>query len=392
MQKTTRHISAMQYALLETTSFLGIGIFEFPRALVTVSGNDAWWGFLVDWGMAYGGVWLLLTVAQVAPRETLFGMARRIMPDFVYWIFGFVDTMLHLLLPVIAVGQFAYVISTFFLPQSPTWMIESALLITAVLVSWWELPAMARSSEMLFIPTMIISVTLLMLLMPHISDSYAMFPSWDFRLVSIGRGAVSVFYIFIGFEVIPILWPFLRVEDQAGARRCTYVAVTLAGIFYAVVMAVTLGVEDPWYLVHLEWPGVSALRLIDVEGLIIDKLGLLIVVFWGIVSLLFISVRLWAITHVILPMIRRRTMHWYQGTIIVLAIIIFGLVRLVPNIEVIDTLTRLLVPPIAAFVLGYPILFIAAAAWKKHRKRRRRRSHPVAKRAGRSVRERLGLH
>ncbi len=392
MQETTRHISPRQYALLELAGFLGIGIFEFPRALVSTSGNNAWWGFLLSWGVAYVGVWLLLKVAYVDPRETLFGMARRIMPDYVYWGFGVVDTALHILLPIISLGQFGFVIVTFFLPETPIWMVELTLMGIACLVAWWELPALARSTEMLFVPTMMISITLLALLVPHVADAYAMLPSLNVRLMPVAYGGLRTFYIFIGFEVIPILWPYIRRQDQPQARRYTYYAVTGAGIFYAIVMAVTVGVENPWYLRHLEWPGVSALRLIDVQGLIINKLGLLIVVFWGVVSLIFISVRLWAITHVILPMIHRRTIHWYRGMVLGLAVLIFLLVRTVPNIAVIDRLTRFMVPLMVGFVLGYPPLFILAAVTIQSRRRRRRGPAPPARRlSAKQRRERLGF-
>lgn len=365
MWATTRHISPLQYAIIETTAFLGIGIFEFPRHLVLAASNNAWWGFLLDWGAAYGGAWILLKVAYINPRETLLGMTRHIWPGVGYWVFGILDSVIHLVLPVIALSQFTYVILTFFLPDSASWMVEVVLMGLAVWVAWWDLPALARTTQVIYIPVMIISLILIALLVPHISQGYAIRPSWDFRMLPIWRGALQTFYIFVGYEVIPIFWPYIRPADQPRARKYTYWSLTFTGIFYAVILAATLGTENPWYLTHLEWPGVSALRLINITGLLIDKLGLLIVVIWGVLSLFFISIRLWAITHVIMPMVRRRTITWYRGIVLGLAVIIVAASRFVPNIHVTNLLTAAVIPYIVLFIFGYPLLFVATAWWRR---------------------------
>ncbi|NMP23220.1 GerAB/ArcD/ProY family transporter [Sulfobacillus harzensis] len=365
MRETTQHISPLQYAIIETTAFMGIGIFEFPRHLVLDSGNNAWWGFLVDWFMAYVGAWLLLKVAAVNPRETLLGMTRNIWPGISYWIFGMVDTIVHLVLPIIALTQFSFVIITFFLPDTPSWMIEAVMMGMATFITWWEFPPLARTIQVVYIPVMVLSALLLALLLPHVSQGYALAPSLDLRLLPIFKGAFRTFYIFVGYEAIPIFWPYIRAQDQPRARLCTYGALTVPGMFYALIIAETLGTEGPWYLVHLEWPGVSALRLISVTGLLIDKLGLLIVVFWGILSLFFISIRLWAITHVILPMMRRRTVLWYHAVLTSLAVLIFFLSQTIPNIHGTEQLTALAMPVLLVVIIIYPIIFILTAHIKK---------------------------
>ncbi len=361
MRRTTRHISPLQYAIVETTAFMGIGIFEFPRLLILHAGNNAWWGFLLDWAAAYGGAWLLLKVAYVAPRETLLGMTRRIWPGPLYWVFGILDELAHLGLPVIALTQFTYLIVTFFLPNTAPWMIELVLTAMAAYIAWWDLPVLARTIQVIYIPVMVISLALLVLLAPHLTDSYALVPSWNFHVSAIVSGGYRSFYIFVGYEAIPIFWPYVQPEAQARARQYTYWALTLSGVFYALIFAATLGTEDPWYLSHLEWPGVSALRLISVTGLLIDKLGLLIVVLWGLLSLSFISIRFWAITHVALPVIRKRSLTWYRGILVGLAATVLGMSLLIPNIATTDKWTARLMPGLLAFIVIYPVAFIITA-------------------------------
>lgn len=370
MRETTRHISPLQYAILETTAFMGIGIFGFPRELIIHAGNDALWGLLLDWAAAYVGVWLLLKVAYVGPQETLLGMARRIWPGPCYWAFGIVDTLVHLVLPIIALAQFTFVIVTFFLTDTSSTAIEVVVMGMAVYVVWWELPALARTVQVIYIPVMLVTVAMLGLMPQHMHDWYALRPSFDLRLKPTVTGAFQAFYIFVGFEAIPIFWPYVRAEDQPRARRYTYWALTLSGAFYAAIFAVTLASESPWYLVHMQWPAVSALRLVNINGLLIDKLGLLVVVFWGILSLFFISLRLWAITHVIVPMIRRRSLAWYRGIVVGLAIMVLGITHLLPNIASVTQWAGRIVPPILWFIFLYPTVFLMTAFWRRHRGQR----------------------
>ncbi len=386
MRETTRHISPLQYAILESTAFMGIGIFEFPRLLVLQAGNDAWWGLIADWAMAFVEAWLLLKVAMVDPEETLLGKTRRIWPGPAYWAFGLADTLVQLILPVVALTQFTYVIVTFFLPDTSPWIIELVVTAVSAYITWWDLPALVRTIQVVYIPIMAVSIAMLILLVPHVADTYALWPSGHLRLYPTMLGALHTFYIFVGFEAIPLFWPYVRRQDQPRARRYTYWMLALSCLFYAAVLAATLGTENPWYLIHLEWPGVSALRLISVVGLLIDKLGVLAVAFWGILSLFFISVRFWSLAHALLPMLRQRTLAWYRGVILGLALAVFSIALLVPNVQVSDRWSAQAVPFVLLFIFVYPLALLATVAWRRHHPQPQRQPPRIEDGEGRPAR------
>jgi hypothetical protein len=234
-------------------------------------------------------------------------------------------------------------------------------------VAWWDLPALARTTQVVYLPVMAVSVGMLTLLAPYMTDHYAAMPSFNLHMLPIFSGAFQSMFIFIGFEVIPIFWPYVRPQDRPRARRYTYLALTLSGVFYFAIILATLTTENPWYLVHLQWPAVSALRLISVSGLIINKLGLLIVVFWGMVSLFFISIRFWAIAHSIMPAIRRRTLTWYRRITACLVVVVGIFAMLLTNIHMVDIVTQHVLPPIVIFVYGYPVIYLLAAYLRQKR-------------------------
>lgn len=357
MEQTTRHISPLQFATLLTTSFLGIGIFEFPRLLVRSSWNDALYGFMLDVAVSYVGLWLMLLVARLNPSETLLGFSKDLLSNILYWPFGVIDTALHLLLPIISLGQFSYLVVTFFLPNTAIWAIEVSMILVSGYIVWWELPALARTTQLIYILVMLATLVLSALLIPHATNPYALIPSTHIRLVPILIGAYKSIYIYLGFEVVPLLFPYVRKDQQKRAVKYAYLSMAFASMFYLIILGFTLTTEDPWFLIHLRWPAVSALRLISVSGLIINKLGLLIVVLWGLVSLFFVSIRLWAISHVLMPMFGVKSITWYRGFVAGLSVVIVLLAQLFPNIIAVDKLTTFVLPFFLIFVFGYPPIF-----------------------------------
>jgi hypothetical protein len=84
-----------------------------------------------------------------------------------------------------------------------------------------------------------------------------------------------------------------RYSHHGGVRRTPASISVLLGadaarVFYAIILSATMiPPKAPWFLRRLD--GVSALRLINISGLIIiDKLGLFIVVVWGTITLFFL--------------------------------------------------------------------------------------------------------
>lgn len=112
-------------------------------------------------------------------------------------------------------------------------------------------------------------------------------------------GACHNFYVFIGIQAATLGYPFVRPAARQQGTKYAYLFLVGACLFFAFLYLLILSNTGPGFLVQLQWHGVSALRLVSVAGLIVDKLGVLVVVLWGLFVLAFLAVRLWAVSHYI---------------------------------------------------------------------------------------------
>lgn len=314
--KTTRTISPTQFAILVVTGYLGVGIFQFPRELVYYGGADALYGFALDCGAALLGLWLWFQVNRLRPGEQLSGFAGKLVTPLLAWPMWLLTVAIHLVLLLGVLANFGFVMNAFFLPDTPPLIISAGACLTGMYVAWFDTPVLGRTAEVVFIPTATLSILLGILVVTKVTSGYALLPSTDLHLGPILDAAYHGFYIFWGYEVTVTLYPFVRRSEQALARRYAFGAMEGTFLFFLFGYAITMGIQGPYLLVLSQWPPVSSLRLVDVSAFIINKLGLLVVVLWGLFVVSFASVRVWCLAHDVLPVLKLKTFTWYRAFIL----------------------------------------------------------------------------
>lgn len=371
---TVRTISPFQFALLVTTAFLGLGLFQFPRGIVQVAGNETLYAFALSGFGAIAGVWLIFRVAHVAPNQTVFAWAQRALPWPVYGLFLALADGLHLGLPMVAMGEFAALVRTFFLPDTPPWAVSSLMVGMALWMLWWDLPQLVRTVQIVFLPVVAATIAFSGLLIPHFQDGWALQWVPITRPGALVQGALIGFQSFLGYEVIALLWPYVPPTERPRAERWAYLALLGAFSLYTLQLVLTFGTEDPYFLLTLDWPALSALRLISVPGIVINKLGLLVVVLWGLLTMFFVSIRCWAICHATLPALARQGGRTYRliASAVMTAIWLGSLALTTP--ERAEAFARTIDAALVGFVILYPPLFW----WAGRRWRARQRGEAPA--------------
>lgn len=275
--------------------YLGGGIFQFPRELVDFAGPDAGWAYLALAAYFLGLVWIYIQIAEIAPDRAFSSVINTVLTPVVGWPVQTVRLGLHLVLGIIVTANFGQVMHTFFLTSTPTWAIEASLVATGLYMAWYGTAAFARTLETILLPTLLGSVTIGILVISRMQESWAILPVGHLAIGPTLAGAYHSAYIFVGFETLAQAYGHVRVDRRKAARRNAYLVYGATVMLFAYGYAVTIGTEGPAALATLQWPPVSALRLANLHGFFISKLGLLVVVLWGLLALSFIGARLWCI-------------------------------------------------------------------------------------------------
>lgn len=366
--KTTATISPTQFAILVVAGYIAVGVFQFPRELLYYAGPDALYGFLMDCVAAYGGLWLWFQVNGIRPGEQLSGFAGKLVTPFLAWPIWLLTVAIHLVLLMGVLANFGFVMTTFFLPDTPTWVIGASACLTGMYVAWFDTPVLGRTAEVVFIPTFILSLILGVLVLTKATSGYALLPSPDLHLSPILSAAYHSFYIFWGYEVTVTLYPFVRRADQATARRYAFLAMLGTFGFFLFGYAITLGIQGPYLMIVSQWPAVSSLRLVDVSAFVINKLGLLVVVLWGLFVVSFASVRVWCLAHDVLPVFKLKSVTWYRAFIVFFGLLgIYGSTLFPTIADLVVFAQTWILPAMVVYNFVLPPLMLLGGWWQARR-------------------------
>ncbi len=349
--------------------YLGLGIFQFPRELVDFAGPDAGWAFLLICLGFLGLLMLFLKVAAIDPDHALGYTLRRLLSPMVGWPLDAFRIVLHFMLAVLVVANFGQVMRSFFLIGTPAWAIEAVLVATSLYTAWYGTAVLARTIEAIFVPTLIGSIAIGALVVHQLRFRWAILPTGHLAVTPTLLAAYHSAYIFIGFEVLAQAYGHVRVDRRPAARRWLFILFATTVVFFAFGYVVTMGTEGPSALATMQWPPVSALRLANISGFFISKLGLLVVVLWGLFAMAFISIRFWCLAHDVgaktyrvVPPTR------YHGALIGVAVVVFagaqGFRTVVGVVHVFQTWG---LPIMMGYLVGLPALLLPAAWWRDRR-------------------------
>lgn len=360
------YISPRQFAVLTATSFLALGIFEFPRSMVGSAGPDSLYSFLLASACAFLALWLHFTMADYFPGLKFTAISKEALGP-AKWLMTIYAVGLHIALAVVAMSNFSLVLQTFFLDRTPLWAITIASLIAVTYVGSSGTVGMARTLEFFFIPTLLFSVGMASLMIPRMRSSYTLIPSSHLALLPTLAGTYHGLYVFIGMEAVNFLFPWVKPSEQAQARRLAYCAVGVSSVFFLIGYLITLGNTGPGLMHHLFWPPVKVMRVISMNSFLINKLGLVVVLVWGILVIGYVTVRQWALTELMVSILGLQAPSAYRWVCYGVAAVILSGTLVFPNISRLEPFfEHMLLPWGLAYLYGAPLVLMGGS-WLRRR-------------------------
>lgn len=361
-------ISPLQFAILIVAAYLGAGIFQFPRDIVAVAGDNALYAYLAEVALALSGMWLWFRVNRLSPSKQVGAIARDVATPLVSIPLVLFTVVLHLALLVYATANFALVMHAFFMNETPFSALALPIILAAAAVAWHDVTPLARSLEIIVIPTMTLSFLMGLLVLPHAAETYALVPGTHIYLGSIARATWRGWYIFWGYELTVTLYPFVRADKRAQAERFTYIGMLMSAALLAFGYAITMSAEGPYLLARSQWPAVSTMRIINATSFLVNKLGLFVIVLWGLIVMAFGATRLWCLGHDVLPHLPKSgTVYYYRGAVAAFALLGFLWVldlNSPPKLE--HFAQSLVMPAMWIYNFAVPALLLAVAWIRSH--------------------------
>ncbi|EKP95817.1 Spore germination protein [Thermaerobacter subterraneus DSM 13965] len=336
-------------------------LLDGPMWLARAAGRFGWLVELLGALMGLPLVLLMVDLASRFPGQTVYQYARRLLGRPV----AFVTNGLILLYGVIFLGyflrQFVIVVQTYLLPRTPIWAITALVTSGIVLVVSLGPMALNRLAQMLFLPVVAASGIMLAIAMRNV-DLLLLAPVWPIPTAVLAAVPTTAFSPFIPIKHLPVQLAMVRrPQDHRRSLVLTYVAVAL---FKVIATAATLAIFSHRGVALMAWPGLEALRVVQVPLALLEELGLPGLVVYQVV--LFVSSAVFFVSdYVGLPVwlgLGPRVMPWLLPVLAAAA----AAVCLAPQDEAqLDLLRRVVMYGGLYSAVFYPGVLWLVARWRR---------------------------
>jgi spore germination protein (amino acid permease) len=352
-------ISKLQLAAITGSGASALGLFTYQRVLVQAAGREAFWSLLLAILWAMVNIVLLITLARRFPRQTP--------PQYLEAVYGkslgkllLVTVILFFLfLSAVALREIGDLVNTVFLPATPIEVTMLLVLLAAVYASWYGLEAVARFLAIVYPITLGLVALTFTGAGVRMTEIQAVIPSLPRDPGALLAGTGAALFALFGFEIIIMLFPFVR--DQSKPYHPGLWIVFLNGALLLLSLLVTLGVWGVEPVRHLQYPGSATLRVLRMPGVLVERLGAFVALSWTMLGLAFLTARLWALSLGVSLLFGHR-LRQSRYFLLPIALLIALLARLPRVAEEVEFLKTALIAPGLFISTGLTLLTLLVAA------------------------------
>ncbi|MGB7999315.1 MAG: endospore germination permease [Anaerobacillus sp.] len=253
------NITLLQFVMLMYGTQSGVGILTLPRDLAKTADTSGWISLFLGWGLAVLASVIIIKLMEKYPEDTLVQLLRRF---FGKWIGG---GLTILFIGYVALGSFLitvtaiYIISTWILPQTPTYYLLLLFSIPGFYLGRSGIRLIARYSVVVFILT---SWMAILFVYPIVNGEVVnLLPILKEGWKPIFQAVPNTTFSFLGIELLFVVYPFL--EDKKKAIRGVIMANSLSLLSYLIVTFSSFIYFGPYEILEYIWPTLNLVKPIE---------------------------------------------------------------------------------------------------------------------------------
>jgi len=355
--KMKTYLSPIQVLALSSSSFFPLTFWIFPRIVVEHAQSDAQWAIL---GVVLVGVfigWIQGLLNERFPTMTGADFYSMVFGKWIGKLITLVYVPIYLLFVSLCICLFVYALKAYF-PATPRIVLVLALCLIAMRGAWHGVETLGRVSSVVH-PLTWLGVVI-------VFGFIAIQAKWHWMTHTVTSwphlfaGVYYMLPIYLGFNLFLMLSPYYQHKKK---RSIWYAPLSALAGGIAIIMAFlaiyfNIGLEASTGLTF----GIPfALQLIRLNGWIVERLGILIIIFATAYTTLFVSNHIWAIS-TLTARILNFSDHQYKRMVLPVSIpIIWIAIAFDTEQAAFDVITKYFVPASWILLLGSPLLALIVA-------------------------------
>jgi spore germination protein (amino acid permease) len=334
---------------------LGVGIQGFQRIIYLEAKHDAWISVILS-GVASAivGFVMVKTLSAYASAD-LYGIQ--------YDVFGrWLGNSMNILFVLYCLGGFHVivrnyieVIQAWIFPELPNWFLS----LTLVFLAFYGLNGGLRTIVGLSFFSVTLSLWLVLLLTYpfQFTNWDYLFPFFESSVTEILKGAKQMTFTIIGFEVIFVIYPFLKEKDKV--HRHMQYGLLFTTILYLGLMVVSLAYFSGGQLERTIWGTLSLFKIVRFP--FIERFEYVAITFWVLLILPNLMFYLWSASRGIARILdkKEKKINW-----MLLAVLYLSLLYPLNRMEI-NLMNDYFAKGAFYIVFCYPFLLYGAVLIKK---------------------------
>ncbi|MBM7615766.1 GerAB/ArcD/ProY family transporter [Alkaliphilus hydrothermalis] len=272
---TNGEISANQAFIIIISIMIGTGVLGLSRVVSQVSKQDAWISVLINGILISLITMAIVYVASRFPQDNFLQYSSRLLSKPIGYIITISFALYGLLATATIIRFLTEMILTWFLPDTPIYVIIFLIIATSVYMLSHGLTVLARFNEVIIF--LLVPLALLVAVgIPEIR-LVNLRPIGGTGLKSILSGVVPSFFAFGGYEVMLVYYPYISDKEKPVAKY-SMISVIIVTLFYTTTVISQMALFGPEELQRVLYPSINYLRAYDFP--IIERMELFFTIFW----------------------------------------------------------------------------------------------------------------
>lgn len=278
MTNPSDQITTPQAAVILSSFILGVGIITLPRSATEKLGTPDAWITVIIGGFLSMVVGLLMTkLSQRFPGKTFYQYTQEIVGKGLGWFLSFFLIIYFILLTGFEVRAMAEVIRVFLLVATPVEVTIILLLCVSVYLVMGGVNSIARLYEIL-LPFTIIFFILVLFLGFKVFELDNLRPVLGDGLVPLIKGMEPSALAYLGFEIMLFLPAFMGQPKKAVKALVIGISIPMILYIFTVILVVGgLSVDD---VVTETFPTITLIRSFEVTGILFERFESLLFAVW----------------------------------------------------------------------------------------------------------------
>lgn len=278
------------YLLLFTTTAvqIGVGIYGFQSVIYKEAKQDAWISIIVSFLAAHLVVYVMFKTLEMYESNDIFGIHIDVYGKYFGNFMNLILVIYCGLAFFVIIRTYTEVINVWVFPDLSQSFITITILLLVIYTFSGGLRVIIGVCFFSYIlPLWILVVLLYPLEYANISH---LLPVFDNDLISILKGAYSMSFTIVGFEVFNALYPFVKEKDKA--KKYVHLGLLSTLAIYLFVMLVTLTYFSGEQLEKYLWATLSMFSIIRLP--FFERIELLTICYWMIIILPNLCLYIWS--------------------------------------------------------------------------------------------------